>query len=44
MSESGHGGASLGGVRMVSAVTLAVVPLGSCVYFVDWVGVRRVVD
>ena len=38
MSERGHGGASLGGVRMVSAVTLADVPLGSCVVFISWIG------
>ena len=37
MSESGHGGAALGGVRMVSAVDLAGVPLGSCVVFISWI-------
>ena len=35
MSESGLGGGSLGGVQMVSAVTLAVVPLGSSVVFIS---------
>ena len=37
MSESGHGGAALGGVQMVSAVALAVVPLGSCVVIILWI-------
>ena len=35
MSGSGHGGAVLGGVRMVSAVALAGVPLGSCICFIS---------
>ena len=38
VSESGYGGASFGGVQMVSAVTLAVVPLGFCVVFISWIG------
>ena len=46
MSGSGHGGAALGGVRMVYAVTLAGVPLGSCVVFISGIrsGSGRVMD
>ena len=37
MPESGHGGVALGGVQLLSAVALAVVPLGSCVVFISWI-------
>ena len=35
VSGDDHGGAVLGGVRMVSAMALAGVPLGSCVVFIS---------